>query len=663
MGTGYTRNDTVNNIADGNVINASDFDGEFDAIQAAFNSATGHVHDGTSNGAPITKVGPSQDIVVSSVGAIPKTNNTVDLGSATYQYKDIYIDGTAYIDALDLNGTVVTSTAAELNILDGVTSTAAELNVLDGITASTAELNILDGVTSTAAELNLLDGVTATTTEINYIDGVTSSIQTQLDAKQPLDAQLTDIAGLTPTDNAIIIGNGTNFVAESGATARTSLGLAIGTDVQAYDADLTTLGAGGAGARSFLGLAIGTDVQAYDADLTTLGAGGSAARAFLGLTIGTDVQAYDPELAALSGLTPTDNAIIVGNGTTFVTETGATARTSLGLAIGTDVQAYDAQLTDIAGLTPTDNGIVIGNGTNFVVETGATARTSLGLAIGTDVQAYDADLTTLGAGGSAARSFLGLAIGTDVQAYDAQLADVAGLTPTDNGVIIGNGINFVVESGATLKTSLGLTVGTDVQAYDAQLADIAGLTPTDNAVIIGNGTNFVTETGATARTSLGLAIGTDVQAYDADLTTLGAGGSAARSFLGLAIGTDVQAYDADTAKTDVAQAFTKAQRGTPVALTDATSIATDLSLGNNFSVTLGGNRTLANPTNIVAGQSGIIVITQDGTGSRTLAYGSYFKFPSATAPTLTTSANAVDVLCYYVESSTRITARLVADVR
>jgi hypothetical protein len=59
----------------------------------------------------------------------------------------------------------------------------------------------------------------------------------------------------------------------------------------------------------------------------------------------------------------------------------------------------------------------------------------------------------------------------------------------------------------------------------------------------------------------------------------------------------------------------------------------------------------------------VIVITQDGTGSRTLAYGGYFKFPAGTAPTLTTTANAVDVLAYYVESSTRITARLMADVK
>ena len=72
-------------------------------------------------------------------------------------------------------GVAVTSTAAELNILDGVTSTAAELNILDGVTATAAELNILDGVTSTAAELNILDGVTATAAELNILDGVTAT--------------------------------------------------------------------------------------------------------------------------------------------------------------------------------------------------------------------------------------------------------------------------------------------------------------------------------------------------------------------------------------------------------------------------------------------------------------------------------------------------------
>ena len=85
------------------------------------------------------------------------------------------IDGTLETDALSINGTTVTSTAAELNILDGVTSTAAELNILDGVTSTAAELNILDGVTSTAAELNILDGVTSTAAELNILDGVTST--------------------------------------------------------------------------------------------------------------------------------------------------------------------------------------------------------------------------------------------------------------------------------------------------------------------------------------------------------------------------------------------------------------------------------------------------------------------------------------------------------
>ena len=508
MGTGYIRNDSVNNIADGNIINASDLDGEFDALQSAFSASTGHNHDGANNGAPITKVGPAQDLVVSTGAVTPKTDDTVDLGSATFQFKDAYIDGTAYIDTLEINGTVITPTGIELN----------------------------------------------------YVDGVTSAIQTQLDNKQPLDAQLTDIAGLSPTDNGIIIGNGTNFVIETGATARTSLGLAIGTDVQAYDADLTTLGAGGPSARSFLGLAIGTDVQAYDAQLADIagltptdnnfivgngtnfvGESGSTARTSLGLgsiatqdasnvTISggsitgiTDLAISDGGTgastanAAINNLLPSQasangkylksdgtntswddlnistaditGTLPIANGGTGATSASA-ARTALGLAIGTDVQGYDPQLADVAGLTPTDNSVIIGNGTNFVIESGNTLRTSLGLAIG-----------------------------TDVQGYDAQLADIAGLTPTDNGVIVGNGTNFVLETGNTLRTSLGLAIGTDVQGYDAQLADIAGLTPTDNAVIIGNGTNFVAESGATLKTSLGLTIGTDIQAYDSNLTS------------------------------------------------------------------------------------------------------------------------------------------------
>jgi len=112
-----------------------------------------------------------------------------------------------------------------------------------------------------------------------------------------------------------------------------------------------------------------------------------------------------------------------------------------------------------------------------------------------------------------------------------------------------------------------------------------------------------------------------------------------------------------------AQTFTGAQRGEITALTDASSIATDLALSNNFAITLGGNRTLANPSNITAGQSGSIFITQDGTGSRTLAYGSYFKFVAGTAPVLSTTAAAIDRIDYVVKSSTAIQAVASLDVK
>ena len=89
-------------------------------------------------------------------------------------------------------------------------------------------------------------------------------------------------------------------------------------------------------------------------------------------------------------------------------------------------------------------------------------------------------------------------------------------------------------------------------------------------------------------------------------------------------------------------------------LTDGATITTDLAADCNFTVTLGGNRTISNPTNITAGQSGSIFIVQDATGGRTASWGSFWDFPGGTAPTLSTAANAVDRVDYIVRSSTSI---------
>ena len=604
---GYVRNDTLNNIANGNVINAADLDGEFDAIVAAFHASTGHVHDGTAaNGAPITKLGPSQEFIGSSSDFSPKTDNTYDLGSATFEFKDAYIDGTAYIDAIDLNGTAITATGTEINYLSGVTS--AIQTQFGNKQPLDAELTAIAGLTSAADKVPYFTGSgTAAVADFTSFgrslvdDANSSAARTTLGLVigtdvQAYDPQLADVAGLTPTDGNFIVGDGTNFVTESGSTARTSLGLGsiatqdasnvtitggsitgitdlavadggtgastaagarvnllpsytgnagkvLAVNVGATDVEYITIATGGGGTGDVVGPISSTDntvprfdgttgkiiqtsgVVINDSNEITVGAwkatevgvayGGTGASTLTGIVkgngtsaftaatagtdylapaaIGTTVQAYDAELAALAGLTSAANKVpyFTGSGTAAVTDFSSfgrslvddadatAAQTTLGLVIGTNVQAYDAQLADVAGLAVTDGNFIVGNGTNFVAESGDTARISLGLGT-TDSPQFtavsigngDTTVTRVSAGVIAVEGsnvLMASNIGSTVQAYDAQLADVAGLTPTDNGVIIGNGTNFVVESGATLKTSLGLTIGTDVQAYDSNL--------------------------------------------------------------------------------------------------------------------------------------------------------------------------------------------------
>ena len=192
---------------------------QLDSISGDTDSNTSITFSG-SDVITVTAGGETQ-VTFNNGSIVPTTDNDVDLGTSSLEFKDGYFDGTVYADAINFNGTAISATAAELNIMDGVTATAADINLIDGITNGTViaskaiitdankditggrnitisgeldagSLDIsgdadIDGtletdalsingtaVTSTAAELNILDGVTASATDINLIDGITN---------------------------------------------------------------------------------------------------------------------------------------------------------------------------------------------------------------------------------------------------------------------------------------------------------------------------------------------------------------------------------------------------------------------------------------------------------------------------------------------------------
>ena len=136
--------------------------------------------------------------------------------------------------------------------------------------------------------------------------------------------------------------------------------------------------------------------------------------------------------------------------------------------------------------------------------------------------------------------------------------------------------------------------------------------------------------------------------------------SGARSNLGLVIGTDVQAFDADTAKTDVVQSFTAAQRGTVATIAGSGTITPDFAIANNFEMVLSGTTTLAFPSGVASGQSGAIRIEQGN--NFVISYSGAWEFPGSTPPSNTTVSGASDLLVYYAHSATAITAQLLLNV-
>lgn len=200
------------------------------------------------------------------------------------------------------------------------------------------------------------------------------------------------------------------------------------------------------------------------------------------------------------------------------------------------------------------------------------------------------------------------------------------------------------------NTNFRLAIGTsaaplsklDVYGGVAIGTSYAGVTaaPTNGAIIQGN---------------VGIGSANPVSPLDLNSGTITAGGYAGT---GIAAAADFLAGTSSK----VLNATNTWNASAITALTDAATIAVDMSTGVNFSVTLGGNRTLGNPVNTKVGQTGLIRVSQDATGSRTLAYGTDYKFAGGTAPVLTTTASHVDYLWYFVVSSTEIYISITADV-
>ena len=194
------------------------------------------------------------------------------------------------------------------------------------------------------------------------------------------------------------------------------------------------------------------------------------------------------------------------------------------------------------------------------------------------------------------------------------------------------GAKVTVETGASTPAVLGYGDRTWLNAYDPN----SGGTPVDLRLWAYGNSNATNDAyvGTWSAHPLKFATGGSIRA------TIDTSGN-------VGIGTTSPAKQFE---------ITKASRALIGTLTDGATITPDFDANQNFTVTLGGNRTLANPTNVDAGQTGSIFVVQDATGGRTLSFGSYWKFAGGTAPTLSTAVSAVDRIDYVVYTSTAIHA-------
>ena len=414
-------------------------------------------------------------------------------------------------------GTIATQDANNVTITGGSVTGITDLVVADGGTGVSTLTGLVkgNGTSAFSAAVQGTDYYAPGGTDVAVADGGTGA-STASGARTNLglgtiavqDANNVTITGgsVTGIADLAVADGGTG--ASTAAGARTNLGLVIGTDVQAYDADLTAYAtvtpsaysltlfdnAAASDWRTDLGLgSLATASSVTAAQISDASANGrslisaadySAMRTLLSLVVGTNVQAYDAELAALAGLTSAAdklpywtgsgtaaNADFSAYGRTLVDDAdAATARTTLGLVIGTNVQAYDAELAALAGLTSAADKLPYFTGAG----TAALATfTAAGRALVDDADAA-AQRTTLGLGTIATQAASGVAItgGTITGITDLAVADGGTGASTASGAR--TNLGAVNIAGDTLTGTLTTRTSTTGAGTEAIVIPVGG---------------------------------------------------------------------------------------------------------------------------------------------------------------------------------------------
>jgi len=288
----------------------------------------------------------------------------------------LYIDGTAYIDAINYNGTAISATAAELNIMDGVTATTAELNIMDGVTATAAELNIMDGVTATATELNILDGDTSATSttvvdadRVVFNDAGTMKQVAVTDLAAYFDDEITAMPNLVTTAattvgalNSGSITSGFGSI-DNGSSTITTTGLISGGSLDIDNVLINGTTIGHTDDTDLITLANGVVTVAGEVSMTTLDIGGTnVTSTATELNILDGVTATTAEINIMDGDTSAGTTAVAG-GDGIVTNDNGTMRQTTVDTFDTYLSATSKTLTNKTLTTPIVNaGVQLKNG-------------------------------------------------------------------------------------------------------------------------------------------------------------------------------------------------------------------------------------------------------------------------------------------------------------